>query len=98
MVITKVLEGGLTCASRSFASVAIVIVCQPAPWSASSWAVNVPGGTTKPRSELPASAKGTIRWYSTIGTCRVNELDRPLPAATGTASGTDAGLQLFTSG
>ena len=99
MVITKVFAGGLMCACRSLASVAIVIVCQPAALKPSSWAANVAGGTTRLRREFPAWAKGTIRWYSSIGTCRANELALPLAGAvTGMAPGTEAGLQLSTRG
>src|ERR1035437_7217601 len=98
MVITKVFGGGLTPASRSLASVAIVIVCQPADAGALIWASNVSGGTTRPLSEFRASAGGTIRWYMRIGTWRARELTPTVSALTGIAVGTDLGLQLFTTG
>src|SRR5271157_611127 len=99
MVITKVFAGGFTCACRSLASVAIVIVCQPAACRPVSWAANVLGGTTSPRFELPACAKGTIRWYIRIGTWRMKAPALGLAGVvTGTAPGTEAGSQLFTRG
>src|ERR1035437_1882635 len=98
MVIANVLGGGFTPACRSFATAAVVMVCQPAALSPSRWAERVAGGTTGLGSELPASAKGTIRWYSRIGTCKVEELALTIAVFTEMAPGTVAGSQLLTSG
>src|ERR1035437_9625475 len=72
MLTTKLLADGARPASRSSPSVARVIVCQPAALSASICAEKRDGEMTSPGKELPASAEGTILWYSRTGTHKAN--------------------------
>src|ERR1035437_220967 len=72
MLTTKLLADGARPASRPSPSVARVIVCQPAALSASICAEKRSGEMTSPGKELPASAEGTILWYSRTGTHKAN--------------------------
>jgi len=62
----------VTSAVRSSASAASVMVCHPAFASAAIWARRPRGGMVSAATDRPASAAGTMRWYSRMGTCSIS--------------------------